>query len=146
MADRTALDVISGYTSAMAESDEASMEALRAEGFVLDFVHNDASADPPLSAEITQSFWPAWFAAFPENDFHVTRTVAAEDVVVTQWTFIGTHAEALGAPVFDDPIAPTGRTVRFRGASIYDVGNGLIQRETLYLDLATVLVELGVEP
>ena len=146
MADQTALDAISDYTSAMAESDVASMEALRAEEFVLDFVHNDASADPPLSAEATQNFWPAWFAAFPENDFHVTRTIAAEDVVVTQWTFIGTHTETLGAPVFDDPIAATGRTVRFRGVSVYDVVGGLIQRETLYIDLATVMVELGVEP
>ncbi len=33
----------------------------------------------------------------------------------------------------------------FRGVSIYDIGDGLIQRETSYMDLATIMVELGVE-
>ena len=146
MSTRSALDVVSDYTAAMIDNDVASMESLRADGFVLDFVHNDASADPPLSEEMTQSFWPAWFAAFPESDYQVTRTIAAADVVVTQWVFIGTHTEPLGPPVFDEPLAPTGRTISFRGVSVYDVGTGLIQRETLYIDLATVMVELEVEP
>ena len=39
---------------------------------------------------------------------------------------------------------PTGKTIRIRGVSVYDLDGGLIQRETLYLDLATLLVELGV--
>ena len=112
----------------------------------MDFVHNDARAAPPISEENTQTFWPAWFAAFPEYDYEVTRTIAAAEVVVTQWVFIGTHTESLGPPVFDEPVAPTGRTIRFRGVSVYDVGAGLIQRETLYIDLATVMVELGVGP
>ena len=67
-------------------------------------------------------------------------------MVVTQWVFIGTHTEPLGPPVFDEPVAPTGRTIRVRGVSVYDVSDGLIQRETLYIDLATVIVELGVDP
>jgi steroid delta-isomerase-like uncharacterized protein len=146
MAVRSALDVVSAYAAAMTNNDVASMESLRAESFVLDFVHYDASADPPLSAEITRNFWPAWFAAFPESDYEITRTIATPDVVVTQWVFIGTHEQPLGPPVFDEPVSPTGRTIRFRGVSVYDVEGGLIQRETLYLDLATVMVELGVEP
>jgi hypothetical protein len=78
-------------------------------------------------------------------DYQVTRTIAAKDVVVTQWTFTGSHAGPLGPPILEKTVEPTGRTIRFRGVSIYDIGSGLIQRETVYLDFATLLVELGVE-
>ncbi|MCB0731843.1 MAG: ester cyclase, partial [Ignavibacteriae bacterium] len=98
-------------------------------------------------AEETQAFWPAWFAAFPEMDYEVTRTVAAPSVVVTQWVFTGTQTRPLGPPVFDPPLPPSGRTIRFRGVTVYDVAeNNLIQRETTYMDLATLMVELGVTP
>jgi hypothetical protein len=33
----------------------------------------------------------------------------------------------------------------FRGVSIYDISAGLIQRETAYMDLATIMVELEVD-
>jgi steroid delta-isomerase-like uncharacterized protein len=78
-------------------------------------------------------------------DYEVTRTIAAETVVVTQWTFTGTHTQPLGAPVFDPPVEPSGRTICLRGVAIYDIQDGAIQRETAYIDLATLMVELGVE-
>jgi steroid delta-isomerase-like uncharacterized protein len=120
------------------------MDALRSPDFVMDLVQNDAFQDDPLSAAETEAFWPAWFAAFPEMDFEVTRTIAAQAVVVTQWVFTGTHSGPLGPPAFGRHIAPTGRAVRFRGVSIFDIDEGLIQRETMYIDLATIMVELGV--
>jgi predicted ester cyclase len=110
----------------------------------MDTVSSDAFQGDPLSAKGTQAFWPAWFAGFPEMDFEVTRTIAAERVVVVQWTFTGIHAGPLVPPVFERRIEPTGRAVRFRGVSIYDVNDGLIERETMYIDLATIMVELGV--
>ncbi|MCA9969463.1 MAG: ester cyclase [Anaerolineales bacterium] len=140
------LSLISAYVAALAAGDSAAMHDLRAADFVLDWAHGDAFEDAPLSAEATQSFWPAWFAAFPEMDYEVTRTVAAADVVVTEWIFTGTHARPLGPPVFDPPQPPGQRTIRFRGVSVYEVANGRIQRETTYLDLATLMVELGVTP
>ena len=78
-------------------------------------------------------------------DFEVTRTIAAEKVVVTQWVFTGTNSGPLESPIFESRREPTDRTIRFRGVSIYDVRGGLIQRETTYMDLATLMVELGVE-
>jgi hypothetical protein len=77
-------------------------------------------------------------------DYEVTRTIAAETVVVTQWTFTAANTGPLGPPAFESPREPTGRTIRLRGVSIYDVSEGLIQRETTYMDLATLMVELGV--
>jgi steroid delta-isomerase-like uncharacterized protein len=141
----SALEVASRYVAALAAKDFEAMNAFRAPGFVLDFVYGDASESGPLSSEETKQFWPSWLSGFPEMDYEVTRTIAAEDVVVTQWIFTGTHAEPLGPPIFDSSVAPTGRTIMFRGVSIYDIDDGHIQRETAYMDLATIMVELGVE-
>jgi len=141
----SALDVVADYVAALASRDSGRMDALRAPGFVLDFVYGDAFESGPLSEKETEAFWPAWFAGFPEMDFEVTRTVAAEAVVVTQWVFTGTNSGALEPPIFENRREATDRTIRFRGVSVYDVGDGSIQRETMYMDLATLLVELGVE-
>lgn len=145
MAKLSALEITSRYVAALTAQDIDGMNALRAPGFTLDFVYGDASESKPLSSEETKQFWPSWLSGFPEMDYEITRTIAAEEVVVTQWIFTGTHAEPLGPPIFDPPAAPTGRTIMFRGVSIYDIDDGLIQRETAYIDLATVIVELGVE-
>ena len=138
------LDLISKYVAALAAGDHDAMHALRSEDFVLDWVHGDAFATQPLTQEETSQFWPAWFAAFPEMDYEITRTIAAEEVVVIQWIFSGTQANFLGPPVFDPPLEPTGKTIRIRGVSVYDLEAGLIQKETMYIDLATLWVELGV--
>ncbi len=50
------------------------------------------------------------------------RTIAAE------WIFTGKHTGPLGPPVFEERLEPTGRTIQFRGVTIYDVRNSLIQR------------------
>jgi steroid delta-isomerase-like uncharacterized protein len=141
----TALDVTSEYVAALAARDSVRMNVLRSPDFVLDFVHGDASEASPLSNDDTRQFWSAWFVAFPELDFEVTRTVAAETVVVTQWTFTGTNSGPVPPLGIDGQSASAGKTVRLRGISVYDVSEGLIRRETAYIDLATLMVELGVE-
>jgi steroid delta-isomerase-like uncharacterized protein len=140
------LETVERYVAALNERQSAAMVPLRTADFVLDFVHGDAFEDGPLSAEETAAFWPAWFAAFPEMDYEVTRTIASPSIVVTQWVFTGTQTHSLGPPVFDTPHPPTNRTIRFRGVSVYDLDeSSRIQRETTYMDLATLMVELGVE-
>ena len=141
--DDSAFDVVSRLIEAMARQDTATMESLHAEDYVVDWVYGDAFERPPIPAEESAGFFPAWFAGFGEVDYEVKRTIAADEVVVTEWVFAGTHTGALGPPVFEQRLEPTGRTIQFRGATIYDVSEGLIQRETIYMDLATLLVELG---
>ena len=140
----SALDVVSAYVAALAARDTASMNALRSPAFALDWVYADAFEDRPRSVAETKAFWPSWFAGFPEMDYEVTRTIAAERVVVVQWTFTGTNSGPLDPPVFTSHRDPTDRTIQFRGVSIYDVIDGLIARETTYMDLATLMVELGI--
>ena len=141
--DPAAFEVVSQLVAAMATQDIETMRSLHAEDYVVDWVYGDAFESPPASREETAAFFPAWFRGFGEVDYEVKRTIAADEVVVTQWIFTGTHTGPLGPPVFDDPLEPTGRTIQFRGVTFYDVSAGLIQRETIYMDLATLIVELG---
>ena len=145
MTTPSVFEVVSQYLAAVAARDSDRMNSLRSQEFVLDFVHADAYENRPMSAAETQMFWPAWFAAFPEFALEVTRTIAAEEVVVTQWIFTATNTGPLDPPIFEKRIEPTGKTIRIRGVSVYDISHGLIQRESLYIDLVTLMVELGVE-
>lgn len=142
--NRTSLETVTRYLAALTTRDSEGMDAFRADDYVLDLVQRDAFGQEALSHEKARAFWPSWFASFPEMDYQVTRTLAAEAVVATQWAFMGTNSGRLTAPVFGRDIEATGKTIRFRGISIYDVRDGLILRETLYIDLVTLLVELGV--
>ena len=139
----SAFEVVSQLVAALAAQDLETMQSLHAEDYVVDWVYGDAFANPPTSAEESAAFFPAWFEGFDEVDYEVKRTIAAETVVVTEWVFTGTHTGPLGPPVFEERLHPTGRTIQFRGVTVYDVSGGLIQRETIYMDLATLLVELG---
>jgi steroid delta-isomerase-like uncharacterized protein len=121
------------------------MAAQRLPDFEMDLVHRDASEEGPLSAEETMQFWSAWFVAFPELDYQVTRTIAAERVVVTQWVFTGINSGPLPPLGVPGDSGAGGKTVRLRGVSVYDIDDGLIQRESAYIDMATLMVELGVE-
>jgi steroid delta-isomerase-like uncharacterized protein len=141
----SALDVVAAYTQALALQDHDQMEQLRSADYVLDFVNQDAWGADPLTGEEPRNFWTAWFQGFPQMDFQVTRTIAAEQVVVTQWVFTGTNDGPVPSFIASNP-QPTGKTICFRGISVYDINAGLIQRETTYIDLGTLLVELGVMP
>jgi steroid delta-isomerase-like uncharacterized protein len=139
----SAFEVISKYVAAMAVGDTDTMKSFHADEFMVDWVYGDAFENPPSSAEESNKFFPIWFSGFDEMDYEVKRTIAAEEVVVTEWVFTGTHTGPLGPPVFQEVLDPTGRTIQFRGATVYDVNEGLVQKETIYMDLATLIVELG---
>lgn len=139
----SAFEVVSRLVAAMAARDVETMQSLHAGDYVVDWVYGDAFESPPATAEENAAFYPVWFGGFDDVDYDVKRTIAAEAVVVTEWVFIGTHTGPLGAPVFEERLDPTGRTIQFRGVTVYDVSDGLVQRETIYMDLASLLVELG---
>ncbi len=138
-----ALEIVSEYLQAIDEADVERMVTLQTEDFSLDFVHRDAFAQEPFTRSEAVAFWTAWFKAFPEMDIRVTRTVVADPLVITEWIFTGTHTGQLGPPVFENTVHPTGKTIRFRGISIYELYRDQVKRLQMYLDMATVLVELG---
>ena len=140
----SALEVVTEYSAAIAAADTEKIKALHSEDYLLDWVYADAFENPMRTAEEMDTFWPAWFGGFPDMDYEITRTIAAEEVVVVQWVFTGTNTGPLMPPAFREPREPTGRIIQIRGVSIYDVREGLIGCETTYIDLATLMVELGI--
>jgi predicted ester cyclase len=144
--DRTSLDIVAEYAEAICTSDSERMAACRMEGYQLDFVHRDASGGEPLTEREACQFWEAWFKAFPDMDFQVTRTILAETVAVTQWVFTAVNSGLITPPISEVVLEPTGKPIRFRGASIFDLNEGKIQHESMYVDFATIWAELGVTP
>jgi predicted ester cyclase len=136
------------YTAARAEQQEERLCALRAGRYQLDAVYLDAYGASPQAEPGGTDIYRSLFRACPDGDLAVTRTIAGTEVVVQEWAFSGTHTGrsehwALCDQRHDQP---TGSRVRLRGVCIYDIKHGLIHRETIYLDQATLLVELGGLP
>ena len=138
------LALISRYVSAMQKHDSGQMNELRSTDFVLDLVPGDAFDDNTKTETETKRFWPTWFSAFSEYDYQVTRTIAADTVVVTEWRFTGINTSRLDSSIFGREVDPTNKTIQFRGVSIYEIEDNLITSESLYMDLATLWVELGI--
>ena len=138
------LALISRYVSAMQKHDSGQMNELRSTDFVLDLVPGDAFDDNTKTETETKQFWPTWFSAFSEYDYQVTRTIAADTVVVTEWRFTGINTSRLDSSIFGRAVDPTNKTIQFRGVSIYEIEDNLITSESLYMDLATLWVELGI--
>ncbi len=67
-------------------------------------------------------------------------TIALGDAAVVEWQFRGVQVAPVG---FIE--AATGREFSIRGATIVESSGGLITRASDYVDIATFLVQLGVE-
>ena len=96
----SAFEVVSQLLAALAAGDLVEMMSLRSEDYVVDWVYGDAFENSPLSGEESAYFFPTWLGGFGEVDYEVKRTIAADDVVVTEWVFTGTHTGPLGPPIF----------------------------------------------
>jgi len=140
----SSFDVISQYVTALQAKDSEKMSSLRSPDYIQDLVASDAFLGTPSSSQEVKAFWAHWFRVFEEMDYEVTRTIGSESVVVLEWIFIGTNTGQLDPAVFGRKIEPTGNTIRLRGVSVFEINGDLIGKETLYMDLATLWIELGV--
>ena len=76
--------------------------------------------------------------AFPDFRFEPSRVTPGDDVVLVEGVFTGTHEGAWrGLP-------PTGRSVAFRMAVVFEFEGDALVGERLYFDLGTPLRQLGV--
>lgn len=147
MTKPAALDIATQYVSAIVAKDTQSMHALRAKDCITDWVHEDAFMFRPDTAEQATDRYRALFIAMPDLDLEAKRTIVAEEVVVQEWTITGTNTGPLEPPLLrNESTEATGNSLKLRGVSILDIKDGLIIRETIYLDNATWAVELGIGP
>jgi steroid delta-isomerase-like uncharacterized protein len=76
--------------------------------------------------------------AFPDFHFEPTRVTPANDVVLVEGVFTGTHLGTWrGLPA-------TGRKIRFAMAVVFEFDGDTLVCERLYFDLGTPLRQLGV--
>ena len=87
----------------------------------------------------------AWFtelfAAMPDFEFTVERTLAQENDVLVQWRAIGTFS---GGPLMG--VDPTGRRIELRGLDWLEVEGEKIVRNTAFADGAALARGMGLLP
>jgi steroid delta-isomerase-like uncharacterized protein len=91
--------------------------------------------------EEIRRFFEEVFAAFPDFAMTVDRIVSDERTAVVQWHATGTFT---GGPFLG--ALPTGRRVALKGVDVMEVDAGLIRRNTIYYDGATMARQVGLLP
>jgi steroid delta-isomerase-like uncharacterized protein len=104
--------------------------------------HDDVVAVGELRGrEEIRRFFEEVFTAFPDFAMTVDRIVSDERTAVVQWHATGTFTGGtfLGA-------RPTGRRVALKGVDVMEIEAGLIRRNTIYYDGATMARQVGLLP
>lgn len=90
--------------------------------------------------EQLRAFADGTFAAFPDFAIEPRSSFAAGGWTATEWVMSGTHRGDLpGLPA-------TGKRFSVRGASIMELEEGKIRRNSDYWDMAAFLKQVGVMP
>jgi steroid delta-isomerase-like uncharacterized protein len=115
------------------------------QGRAADFVSEQPGAPGPVNAEQNWAIVSGFFAAFPDLHFEVTRTIAQGNDVVAHWTATGTHNGPLPTPT-GDSIPATGKKAQVRGSTTFEFKDGVIARNWVFWDMASLLGQLGLMP
>ncbi len=85
-----------------------------------------------------------WRAAFPDVRGKIFNTTAAGTTAALEITWIGTHSGPLELP--NGTLPATGKSVEFDGVQIFIVEGGKVTHMRHYLDLLTMLTQVGAIP
>lgn len=78
--------------------------------------------------------------AFPDGRIDLVKINEAGDTAIVEFIGRGTHkGELMG-------IAPTGKTMAMPVCNIMEIRDGKIYREREYMDMMTMMTQLGVAP
>lgn len=91
--------------------------------------------------EAVRGFFSELFAAIPDFELTIVRTVSEGGAVAIKWHATGTFSGARF-----QGIEPTGRTVEIRGVDFFEVEDGLIRRNTVFYDGASFARQIGLLP
>ena len=101
--------------------------------------HNKPSSDVLHGHDAIRSFYGDLFAGFPDFWLNIRNRRPADDAIIVDGLFGGTHAgEWMG-------IAATGRKVSVPFCAVFTfTEDDMIKSETAYYDRLTILEQLGV--
>lgn len=128
------------FVEAFNAHDESRIRELNAEDAVVE-APGDVRAE---GREAATEYGMGWLNAFPDARLNVHNELEADDVIVQEFTFEGTHTATLSSPAGEIP--PTQRKLRGRGVQILRVEGSVIAETRLYFDQVQVMTQLGLMP
>lgn len=127
--------LLAQWSAAVNSGDADQVLALYTDDALWEEVAIDLAAQGPdeIGAHLERLF-----TAVPDIAFEVASGFVSGDRAVVEWTVTGTY-------ISDFPGLPpaTGQRFAFRGASVFELADGMIHRYTEYWDAYTFLVQLG---
>ena len=87
-------------------------------------------------------FLRGYWDAFPDARLEIARLIGEGSLAAAEGLIIGTHTGVLRTPNGDVP--PTGRAVKIRWMSLYEVRGESIAAEHLYFDQSEFMTQLGL--
>lgn len=87
-------------------------------------------------------FTGGFIEAFPDIKIEPANVFADADRVAAEFRVTGTHKGTLRSPAGDIP--PTGKTIDYNVAEIYELRNGKVGRLRNYFDSGTLMRQLGL--
>jgi len=90
----------------------------------------------------TLAAWQGWAKALPDSKATFDNQFVADNTVVLELTWRGTHTGPLPTPRGE--IAPTGKTIAVRACQVIEVSGERAKSLRHYFDMTTLLQQLGV--
>lgn len=87
-----------------------------------------------------RNFYSDFFRMAPDVKFEEKIAIRSGDWLATEWVMTGTHSGST------PEIPATGKRFSIRGASIMQIRDGKISRESDYWNMASFLQQLGILP
>lgn len=91
--------------------------------------------------EELSAFASSLFTGMPDFELEIKSVFGAGDWIGGEWVMTGTHAHSSFLK-----IPATGKHFSVRGASIIELRQGKLKRETTYWNLAAFLQQIGLMP
>jgi steroid delta-isomerase-like uncharacterized protein len=84
----------------------------------------------------------SWADAFPDGQITIERILEVGDTVVAEYTGTGTHTGPFVTP--GGTIAPTGKAVTIHLCDVYEIRDGMLEKQHVYLDSGALMAQLGL--
>lgn len=125
-----------GFPEAFNAHDSKKLAALYTDGAVMKM----AGMPDVTGKDAIAAHYQKMFDAFANMKTGASRVFAKDDVVVVEWAFTGTHSgDLMGIKATEKPVGAQGVDVYW-----FDKDSGLIKEQHGYMDMGTVLSQIGV--